>query len=102
MNIAAISSASMAGNVGVVHNTGTSTYGQVATTPKPASAVSSSANVTNVVTMTDGATVTTVRDKAGQIVSITTSPPTRPPEITSPKPTSSHLGGLGGRIDLTA
>jgi hypothetical protein len=42
--------------------------------------LSASGDTTSVTTSADGSTVTTVQDKKGEIVSITTTPPTRPPE----------------------
>lgn len=60
-----------------------------------AAATSSSSNVTTVVTMADGATVTTVRNKANEIVSISTTPATRPPEVAAPQSSSTqHSGGI--------
>ena len=54
---------------------------------------------TTVVTMADGASVTTKRDNAGEIVSISTTPPTRPPEVTGVKAAS---GVSKEGIDLLA
>ncbi|MBU6420210.1 MAG: hypothetical protein KGQ79_10875 [Proteobacteria bacterium] len=52
-----------------------------------------SGNTTSKTAMADGATVTTVRDQKSEIVSITTTPPTRPPEPGS---------AVGAGINLTA
>jgi hypothetical protein len=61
-----------------------------------ASLTSQSANASsnsNKVTLADGSTVTTVRDKHGAIVTINTTPPTRP---------QSALATNSGPIDLLA
>lgn len=58
------------------------------------SSSSASGDTTSVTTSADGSTVTTVRDKNGQIVAISTTPPTRPPEQTS--------NGATTKIDVTA
>ncbi len=52
-----------------------------------------SGDTTSKTAMADGATVTTVRDQKSEIVSITTTPPTRPPQPGS---------AAGPGINLTA
>lgn len=58
---------------------------------------SSSGDTTSVVDYPDGSTVTTVRDKAGQVVSITVTPPT-----TTASASASNGSTVSGSIDLTA
>lgn len=95
MNIATISNVSHSAGF-----EGTATVGQKASSPQSlANVLATSNSKTTVVTMADGATVTTTRDKAGEILSISTTPPTRPPEVSSAKATS---GAAGGKVDLTA
>ncbi|EKN00871.1 hypothetical protein [Acidocella sp. MX-AZ02] len=55
---------------------------------------STSGDTTNVTTLPDGSTVTTVRDKKGDIVSIATTPRTRPPEPGSASASPSASGGI--------
>lgn len=62
-------------------------------------ATSAASDKTTIVTMADGETVKTVRNKDNQIVSITTTPATRPPEI---KKAEAAAAALSGRIDVTA
>lgn len=62
-----------------------------------ASGSSSSGDTTSVVDYPDGSTVTTVRDKAGQVVSITVTPPT-----TTASASASSGSTVSGSIDLTA
>ncbi len=50
-----------------------------------------SGNTTNVTTLADGETVTTVRSAKGAIISISTTPPTRPPQP-----------GTGSTVNVTA
>lgn len=102
MTIAAISSVASPASFGVVPSVATASASQGGASLNATDESTSSSKVTNVVTMTDGATVTTVRDKAGQIISITTSPPTRPQETYSPQSSSPSLAASGGRINLTA
>ena len=59
---------------------------------------SSSGDTTSVVDYPDGSTVTTVRDKAGQVVSITVTPPV----TTASASTASSAGSVSSAIDFTA
>lgn len=109
MSVAAISNiASLAGAgntsvlaaTGVPSGTGAATVGTAkASAASAAAGLSSLSNVTTVVTMADGETVTTVRNKANEIVSISTTPATRPPEIAAAQSSSALPGS---KVDLLA
>lgn len=102
MSVSAIGNASNLGSVGNVSfsgaentqkNTTAAGGGTSASAVATAAATSSSSNVTTVVTLTDGGTVTTVRNKANEIVSISTTPPTRPASVTASNPSSRASAG---------
>lgn len=85
MSIASISAlGSSGGYEGVQANQTSSTANSLASVLSN----TNTATTTTTVTLTDGATVTTKRDKAGEILSISTSPPTRPSEVLSAKTSS--------------
>lgn len=72
---------------------------QASTLASSTEAATAASDKTTIVTMADGETVKTVRNKDNQIVSIATTPATRPPEI---KQAEAATAALSGGVDVTA